>query len=122
MKKLGDAGMSRTALLAEIEFWREERLIAGSKSASDLADCMRVFAEHGDTLGSAISYAEHIFAQRGAIALLTIHKSKGLEFDNVYLLDQHLMDDREQDLNLKYVAITRSKNNLNFIDSSGILW
>lgn len=122
MKKLGDAGMSRKDLLSAIEFWREERLVAGSKSASDLADCMRIFAEHGDTLGSAISYAEHIFVQRGAIALLTIHKSKGLEFPNVYLLDPFLMDDREQDLNLKYVAITRSAQNLTILDSAGIVW
>lgn len=123
MKKLGDSTTPRKALFTEIESWREARLIAGSKSANDLADCMRVFAEHGDTLGSAISYAEHIFAQQGTIRLLTGHKSKGLEFDNVFWLDPDLCDmHKEQDKNLAYVIQTRSQNKLTMLDSSSILW
>jgi superfamily I DNA/RNA helicase len=122
MKKLGDSTLSRTRVFTEIEQWREDRLVAGSKSANDLADCMRVFAEHGDTLGSAISYAEHIFAQQGSIRLLTGHKSKGLEFDNVFWLDPGLCDDREQDRNLAYVITTRSQNSLTILDSSSIRW
>ena len=122
MKKLGDATMPRKALYTAIEQWREERLIAGSKSASDLADCMRVFAEHGETLSTAISYAEHIFAQQGTIRLLTGHKSKGLEFDNVFWLDPGLCSDSEQDQNLAYVITTRSQNKLTKLDSSGIVW
>lgn len=122
MKKLGDATLPRRSVFTEIEHWREQRLIAGSKSANDLADCMRVFAEHGDTLGQAISYAEHIFAQTGTIRLLTGHKAKGLEFDDVYFLDPSLCDDREQDLNLRYVIQTRSQNKLTMLDSSSILW
>lgn len=122
MKKLGDSTMPRAKLFSEIEQWREERLVAGSKSANDLADCMRVFAEHGQTLGSAISYAEHIFAQQGSIRLLTGHKSKGLEFDNVFWLDPGLCDDREQDRNLAYVITTRSQNSLTILDSSSIRW
>lgn len=123
MKKLGDTTMSRKALLSAIESWREERLVAGSKSANDLADCMRVFAEHADSLSGAISYAEHIFAQRGTIQLLTGHKSKGLEFDDVFWIDRHLLDEtHDQDANLAYVITTRSQNKLTTIDSSSILW
>lgn len=123
MKKFGDSTMSRKNVFAEIETWREGKLLAGSKSASDLADCMRVFAEHGDTLSAAISYAEHIFAQQGTIRLLTGHKSKGLEFDNVFWLDPGLLDlSRDQDANLAYVITTRSQNKLTKVDSSGILW
>lgn len=122
MKKLGDSTMPRTRLLTEIEEWRENRLVAGSKSANDLADCMRVFAEHGETLSSAISYAEHIFKQQGTIRLMTGHKSKGLEFDDVYFLDPWLLDDREQDLNLMYVIITRSCDRLTILNSTSIRW
>jgi superfamily I DNA/RNA helicase len=122
MKKLGDSTMSRQSTLSEIESWREERLVAGSKSANDLADCMRVFAEHGDTLSSAISYAEHIFKQSGTIRLLTGHKSKGLEFPSVYFLDPWLCDSGEQDLNLRYVIETRSMNSLVMLDSTSIQW
>ena len=122
LKKLGDSTMGRAKAFSAIEEWRETKLLAGSKSASDLADCMRVLCEHGDTLGSAISYAEHIFAQQGTIRLLTGHKSKGLEFDNVFWLDPWLCKDTEQDLNLRYVIQTRSQNKLTILDSSSIRW
>jgi len=123
MKKLGDTSISRQAMLINIEAWRESKLAAGSKSAPDMADCMRVFAEHGDSLGQAISYAEHLFAQKGTISLLTGHKSKGLEFDSVYWLDPGLVDITvEQDANLKYVIQTRSKNKLTMIDSENVKW
>jgi superfamily I DNA/RNA helicase len=122
MKKLGADSMSKKDLIDAIEFWREQKLMANSKSANDLADCMRVFADHGNTLSSAVSYAEHLFAQQGPIRLLTGHKSKGLEFPNVFWLDPDLCDSREQDRNLAYVITTRSENKLNMVDSSSILW
>jgi DNA helicase-2/ATP-dependent DNA helicase PcrA len=122
VKKLGDSSLPRAKAFSLIEEWRETKLLAGSKSANDLADCMRVLCEHGDTLGSAISYAEHIFAQTGTIRLLTGHKSKGLEFDNVFWLDPWLCSESEQDLNLRYVITTRSRNSLVMLDSKGIRW
>lgn len=122
MKKLGDSVLPRAKAFSLIEEWRETKLLAGSKSANDLADCMRVLCEHGDSLGSAISYAEHIFAQTGTIRLLTGHKSKGLEFDNVFWLDPWLCSESEQDLNLRYVITTRSQNSLMMLDSKGIRW
>lgn len=122
MKKLGPDSMSKREVIDAIEQWREEKLLANSKSADDLADCMRVFADHGSTLSTMLSYAEHLFAQQGTIRLLTGHKSKGLEFDNVYWLDPELCDSREQDRNLAYVITTRSQNKLNKVDSSSILW
>jgi UvrD/REP helicase N-terminal domain/UvrD-like helicase C-terminal domain len=122
LRKLGDSILPRPKAMSAIEEWREQRLIAGSKSANDLADCMRVLCEHGDTLGAAISYAEHIFAQQGTIRLLTGHKSKGLEFADVFWLDPWLCGDSEQDLNLRYVITTRSQNSLTLIDSNAIQW
>jgi len=122
LKKLGDSTMPREKAMSAIEEWRETKLVAGSKSANDLADCMRVLCEHGDSLSQAISYAEHIFAQTGTIRLLTGHKSKGLEFDNVFWLDPWLCKDTEQDKNLSYVITTRSQNKLTMLDSSCIRW
>jgi DNA helicase II / ATP-dependent DNA helicase PcrA len=122
MKKFGNESMKREAVFAAIEDYREAKVLAGSKSAADLADCMRVFADHGDTLGTAISYAEHLFKQTGTIRLLTGHKSKGLEFENVFFLDPWLLSDSEQDKNLRYVIITRSQNSLVMLDSKAIVW
>ena len=120
MRRFGDTDLRRPALLEAIGEWEAIRLERESKSASDLAACMRVFAEAGDTLGTAISYAEHIFAQRGGITLSTVHKAKGLEWDNVFLLDPHLIGHGEQEYNLRYVAQTRSANYLAEITTEGL--
>ena len=55
------------------------------------------------------------------IILSTIHLSKGLEYDTVYLLDA-LQDifptrsnDYEEERRLFYVAVTRAKNHLRFL-------
>lgn len=61
---------------------------------------------------------------REGITLSTIHKAKGLEADNVYIACNSLMPsksaklewEREQEYNLMYVAYTRAKNVLGFID------
>jgi hypothetical protein len=57
------------------------------------------------------------------ITLSTIHKSKGLESDRVFILQKDLMPSKyaktsqqvEQEENLKYVAYTRAKKTLGFI-------
>lgn len=57
------------------------------------------------------------------ITLSTIHKSKGLEADRVFILQQELMPSKfartaqqlEQEENLRYVAYTRAKSTLGFI-------
>jgi DNA helicase-2/ATP-dependent DNA helicase PcrA len=61
----------------------------------------------------------------GVVTLSTIHKAKGLEWTNVYILDFDLIPSNyarkdwqvEQENNLAYVAITRAKINLRFISS-----
>jgi superfamily I DNA/RNA helicase len=57
------------------------------------------------------------------ICLSTIHKSKGLEADRVYIIHSDLMPskyakqdwEKEQEKNLEYVAITRAKSVLGYI-------
>ena len=122
MRKLGPDSLNRDGVESAIANWLDERLARSSVTASDLADCMRVFASHGSTLGTAIAYAEHLFAQRGTIRLMTGHKAKGLEFPTVYHLDPWLCRDEEQDLNLRYVIQTRAMESYYEINSSAIRW
>ena len=122
MRKMGDDSLSQVQVVSAIDGWLEERLARESSTAQDLADCMKVFASFGSTLGTAIAYAEHLFAQKGTIRLMTVHKAKGLEFETVYFLDPWLCRDTEQDLNLKYVAETRSLDSLFYINSKDIRW
>ena len=120
MKKFGPESMSQKEVLLSINEWAaaKKRKARNPDRVEDQADCMRIFAEQGDTLGQALLYAETIFNQSGPVKLMTGHKSKGLEFDNVYILDQHLINMKYgQDRNLKYVMQTRSKNTLTYIAS-----
>lgn len=60
------------------------------------------------------------------VILTTVHKSKGFEFDRVYLLDpsnfphpkSRLEADLAQENNAKYVAYTRAKEELHIIDDN----
>jgi DNA helicase-2/ATP-dependent DNA helicase PcrA len=122
MRKLADASATRSDTLSHIQSWLDQKRDKGSTTADDMAACMVIFAEHGETLGQAIAYAEHLFAQRGSIRLLTGHKAKGLEFDTVYFLDPWLLGDDEQELNLRYVIQTRTKRELYYINSKDITW
>lgn len=122
MKKLGDEHMSKAQLLGAIDSWLEEKLAKESKSAPDLAECMRVFANQGENLGQAIAYAEHLFAQEGSIQLLTGHKAKGLEWNTVYHLDPWLIGAHEQELNLYYVIATRAMETYYEVESGKIRW
>lgn len=68
-------------------------------------------------------------AERGKVLLSTIHKSKGLEYPRVIILDWALCPSkmarqdwqRKQETNLQFVAITRSKDTLLFVDSETIV-
>ncbi len=51
-------------------------------------------------------------APSGTITVSTIHKAKGREYDNVFLLAAGLGTSTPQDLRALYVAITRAKNAL----------
>jgi superfamily I DNA/RNA helicase len=117
MRRLGSEDMPLAGVVSAIENWRNQKLDRENKTANDIAECMKVFAGFGKTLGLAIDHAEHLFAQRGTITLTTGHKAKGLEFDVVYHLDPWLCRDDDQDLNLKYVITTRARRELYEIDS-----
>ena len=113
--------MSRSAVLSSIDSWIAAK--EGSKSANDLGDCMRIFAQESRTLAEAIARAEFVLRQDGPITLITGHKAKGLEWDTVYHLDPWLIgmgNHSEQEQNLRYVIQTRAKETYFEIDSKAI--
>lgn len=124
MKKFGDTDMPQADVLVAIDAWKETKLSKARSPGNvlDQAACMVVFAEQGATLGDALAYMQHIFSNAGPIKLSTIHKSKGLEWDNVFILDRELIRTKEtQEKNLLYVACTRAKESLNFITTEGFM-
>ena len=61
--------------------------------------------------GSLEELAEKMY--KNAVKILTIHSSKGLEFDKVIIADQRWKE--EEDKRLMYVAVTRARNELYFL-------
>jgi len=110
MKKLGPETLRRDGVLASIKEWEADRLEKESKTASDMAACMRIFALQGKDLSGAMAYAKHIFDQRGSILLTTGHKAKGLEWPNVIHLDPWLVrkEPTAQNKTLDYMISNRS--------------
>lgn len=122
MKKLGDPSMSAQETHDAIDAWEHEKMerARDREKFHDQAECMHIFAEQGATLGDAIAYAEHMLRQSGSMKLMTGHKAKGLEWNNVFILDQHLINmQRTQERNLLYVMITRAKESLTYITTEG---
>lgn len=129
LKKLGPETLTQDEVFTAIDKWESERgRKAKSKEAvADRAECLRVFAEHGQNLAGAVAYAEHLFKSQGTIQLLSGHKSKGLEWNTVYHLDPHRIpspwaqseEDREQERNIEYVITTRAKRELWLVTMEG---
>lgn len=121
MKKFGKETMEKSAVLVAIAEWEELKLKKARSpgKVKDQSACLKIFAEQGSTLGEAIAYAEHLFNSQGPIQLMTGHKSKGLEFDTVFFLDEDLIrNDEQQERNLRYVIQTRAKKELYYVKSS----
>lgn len=81
----------------------------------------KVIAKNYDTMHEIYDVIKRMFSDISkGIALMTIHKSKGLESDNVYLYKESLIPSEyatqdwqiEQEENLRYVAFSRAKNKL----------
>jgi ATP-dependent DNA helicase UvrD/PcrA len=102
----------------------------------DKLDTLNVFMEEAGPhagIGTLIAAINSLFGDNGgmsgAVHCSTVHKSKGLEFDRVFVLDADLyMPSRwakqdwelTQEFNLMYVAATRAKRELRYVTSEGL--
>lgn len=123
MKKLGPASMPRDAVIDALDKQLAAKLEKSLDPGPlrDRYECMKVFAREGETLSSALAFAEHIFNAQSPTLLLTMHKAKGLEFDSVFILEKELLKKEGQDRNLLYVAQTRAKESLTYINFEGLV-
>lgn len=91
----------------------------GSRLAEwmDTLDVLEALSEYDPNVENAIS---SVFGHTLGITFMTIHRSKGLEADNVFILEPELLPhpmarsswERQQENNLHYVAITRALKKL----------
>ncbi len=93
----------------------------------DMIKALEVLSEGINTTDELIAKIDEIFPKKDnkdGISLSTVHKAKGLEANNVYIVCRSLMPSKsakkdwevQQEHNLMYVAYTRAKNKLGFID------
>jgi len=115
--------MPQSILLDKIRQWgqAEQTRSRDERKTQDTIDCLEILATQGDTLGDALAYCDYILAQEGSIHLMTGHRAKGLEYKDVYFLDEHLCKREGQDRNIKYVIQTRATENLTYITTDGLI-
>lgn len=94
----------------------------------DKIECIEAIADGCDDVDEVLEKLDTLFTDTkggNVITLSTIHKAKGLEADNVFILLPDCLPMRrkgqkqwefDQEMNLKYVAITRAKKRLVWVD------
>ena len=122
MKDLGNRSTDSSQLSNSIDRWLDNTLRKLNENDDtapyhDMAACLKFITSQYATLGEALDWTNTLSKRQGTIKLSTMHKSKGLEYDAVFILDEHLLSNTDQDPNLKYVAETRAKQYLGYIDS-----
>lgn len=91
---------------------------------------LQIILEHTQTKTKALEMLNTVFSDghQGGITLSTIHKAKGLEANTVYFVDRKNIpseyavteDALKQEKNLLYVAMTRAKHNLYYINTKDL--
>jgi DNA helicase-2/ATP-dependent DNA helicase PcrA len=131
--------VSREVLFNLIELHRsneEAKLLASTSKAAatklatlqDKCECLNYLAENEETAQGVVNRIERLFSDdKGkagdCVLLSTVHRAKGLEANRVVILSPEKMPhpmakldwEKEQELNICYVAITRSLNELCFV-------
>jgi superfamily I DNA/RNA helicase len=105
---------------------QEERADALMDRVTTIQVFMEMQPESGN-VGTLIQSIESMFSDsNGCLMLCTIHKAKGLEWQKVFILDPDRMPSKwarqawqkQQETNLQYVAVTRAKSELVYIQSN----
>jgi UvrD-like helicase C-terminal domain len=125
--------------LSKLQVWLDrevERAFKEDRSPErlyDQSECLRFFVDSLDedsrTVDSLVAKIELMFVEQpmaSRLTLSTVHKAKGLEFETVFILDfEKYMPSRwaaqewakTQEQNIIYVAVTRAKHRLVYINS-----
>ena len=119
---------TRNKIMAESNVSKEDAI--NSRQFQDKLDMINAIGAMANGINSVdelLGKIDVVFpkkVQKEGIKLSTIHKSKGLECENVYIACKSLMPsknattkwEKRQERNLMYVAYTRAKNKLGFLD------
>ena len=95
----------------------------------DTINALLILSEKCRTKRELIEHINDVFKEESqGVCLSTVHKAKGLEADNVYIICHSSMPsklavhewEKQQEQNIMYVAYTRAKNILGFISEKEV--
>lgn len=97
-----------------------------AENYNDKIEALLVIASTCQDVAQVKTKIQVLFKDGPGVTLSTIHKSKGLEWPTIFLLDWHLVPspyaeqdwEKRQERNLQYVAVTRAKENIKYIKTN----
>lgn len=101
-----------------LEKFREESKSKRKTRLDDNIEALHYISTQASTIDGMRNLISKIFTDfTSGITFSTVHKAKGLESENVYILKPDTLpySDSEEEWNLKYVAVTRAKKNLFYL-------
>jgi hypothetical protein len=115
-------------LVAKVDHWFEkERELAKTRSKlsllADKRETVKLLAGQFSLTEDILRMLDKLKESRSGPIFATIHKAKGLEYPNVYILRPELLggfgddqtpEQKQQEANLHYVAITRAQETLTY--------
>lgn len=135
IKKLAAADSQQSSAFYEaLKYWESkevERLSRTDNDAmiqvvQDKVATLAALVEAAPTVAGMIDKVNSIFSKDAkGITFTTVHKAKGMEADNVFILQPEMMPhpmakleyQKQQEMNIKYVAITRARKALRWVKS-----
>ena len=111
------------AFLKWLEKWEETEkanLIAkypkaGTDTITDKVDCLKILCDDAKTIEEVNSNIKNLFKdndEKKIVLFSSIHRSKGKESNNVFILKDTLRGGTLEEDNIRYVATTRAKQKL----------
>ena len=88
---------------------------ANTESITDKAECLNHLCEDASSLEDVKDNIDQLFSDKDEstrVTLSSIHRIKGKETDDVFILADTLSSASQEELNIHYVAITRAKKKL----------
>ena len=89
-----------------------------TEAIRDQADMLTSLAEGAGSVYDVVNNITTLFADKSAGAVVTcssVHRAKGLEANRVFVLADTLRADKQEEVNITYVAITRAKKVLTYV-------
>ena len=136
-KLLGMAGELTNEQISKYLAIPKGRGAMRAANTQDKMDCLIQLADNSNQIGELRGVIQKLFADftedgkpNDAVVLGTVHRTKGLEADRVFILRPDLIPhpmakqrwEQEQERNLAYVSVTRSKRELYFVGGESPLF